>query len=77
MLRVLENKVKEKDKYPQTMIEIGGHTDVRGSEAYNQDLSKRRGQSVADELTRNGVSLPQSIRAWDMANPGTYHLNMP
>jgi len=49
------------NKYPQTMIEVGGHTDVRGSEAYNMDLSQRRALAVADELKRNGVQ-PQRIR---------------
>ena len=49
------------NKYPQTMIEVAGHTDVRGSEAYNQGLSERRALSVADELIRNGVST-QRIR---------------
>jgi len=44
------------NKYPQTTIEVGGHTDVRGSEAYNQNLSERRAFAVTDELIRNGVS---------------------
>ncbi len=49
------------NKYPQTTIEVGGHTDVRGSEEYNQALSERRAQSVANELMNNGV-MPQRIR---------------
>lgn len=49
------------NKYPQTMIEVGGHTDVRGSDEYNQELSERRAQTVADELNKNGVNL-QRIR---------------
>ncbi len=48
-------------KYPQTILEVGGHTDTRGSESYNQALSERRARSVADELIRNGIS-PQRIR---------------
>ncbi|WP_289023243.1 OmpA family protein [Desulfobacter postgatei] len=44
------------NKYPQTSIEVGGHTDVKGSDAYNQDLSERRALAVTDELIRNGVS---------------------
>lgn len=48
-------------KYPHTTIEVGGHTDVRGSEAYNQSLSERRAAAVTDELIRNGVSA-QRIR---------------
>jgi outer membrane protein OmpA-like peptidoglycan-associated protein len=42
-------------KYPQTTLEVGGHTDTRGSESYNQALSERRARAVADELIRNGI----------------------
>ncbi len=42
-------------KYPQTIIEVGGHTDTRGSEEYNQRLSERRALAVKNELIRNGV----------------------
>ena len=34
---------------------IEGHTDSKGSEEYNLDLSKRRAQSVVSYLVRNGV----------------------
>jgi OOP family OmpA-OmpF porin len=34
---------------------ISGHTDSRGSDAYNQNLSERRAQSVVDYLTTKGV----------------------
>jgi outer membrane protein OmpA-like peptidoglycan-associated protein len=50
------------NKYPQTTIEVGGHTDVRGSEEYNQNLSERRAQTVKNELIQNGV-MAQRIRA--------------
>jgi len=33
-----------------TNISVTGHTDSRGTEAYNQDLSERRAQTVADML---------------------------
>jgi OOP family OmpA-OmpF porin len=33
-------------KWPELRIEIGGHTDSRGSEAYNQKLSEERAQAV-------------------------------
>ena len=50
------------NKYPQTDIEVGGHTDIRGSEEYNQKLSEQRADAVKNELLRNGV-FPQRIRA--------------
>ena len=48
------------NKYPQTTIEVGGHTDVRGSEAYNQKLSEQRAEAVKNELVKNGV-MPERI----------------
>lgn len=38
------------------LIEVAGHTDSIGDDDYNQDLSVRRAQSVADYLADNGVS---------------------
>ena len=37
-------------------ITITGHTDSTGSEAYNQKLSERRAQAVADYLKSRGVN---------------------
>jgi OmpA-OmpF porin, OOP family len=41
---------------PKTVVEVSGHTDWIGSDAYNQALSERRAQSVKDYLTRKGVA---------------------
>ncbi len=37
-------------QWPQLRIEIGGHADARGSDAYNLDLSQKRSQAVLDYL---------------------------
>ena len=42
-------------KYPDTNIEILGHTDDRGTDAYNQGLSERRANSAAAYLRNNGI----------------------
>ena len=44
-------------EFPKTMIDVLGHTDSDGAEAYNQTLSERRAQSVADYLSSHGVQL--------------------
>jgi outer membrane protein OmpA-like peptidoglycan-associated protein len=43
------------NRYPQTNILVEGHTDSKGSEAYNQQLSERRAQAVRDALVNRGV----------------------
>ncbi len=43
-------------RYPNTYIQVEGHTDSTGSESYNMDLSKRRARNVKNELISNGVS---------------------
>lgn len=48
---VAENLIR----YPNSRIEVAGHTDNTGSAAYNQDLSQRRAVAVADVLRGSGV----------------------
>jgi len=43
------------DLYPASRISIEGHTDDWGSAAYNQALSDRRAESVADWLVQGGL----------------------
>ena len=42
-------------RYPNSQIQIIGHTDSTGSASYNQDLSQRRAVSVASVLRGSGV----------------------
>ncbi|MBC2779022.1 OmpA family protein [Parasphingopyxis marina] len=41
--------------YPETYIDIYGHTDSDGSDAYNLSLSQRRASSVSDYLVSRNV----------------------
>ena len=41
--------------YPDARLEIGGHTDSRGSTEINQTLSEQRAQAVLDALRSRGV----------------------
>jgi len=47
---VLDEIGKVLIQWPQLKIEIGGHTDARGSDAYNTELSQKRAQAVLDYL---------------------------
>jgi len=42
------------ERYPQTIVGVAGFTDNQGSFDYNQKLSERRANSVANILTING-----------------------
>lgn len=44
------------NQYEKTYIDVLGHTDSTGSDAYNQALSERRANSVAGYLTGRGVN---------------------
>jgi outer membrane protein OmpA-like peptidoglycan-associated protein len=44
------------NEYPNSRVEVIGHTDNTGSAAYNLDLSQRRAQSVSGILSAAGVS---------------------
>ncbi|WP_135212436.1 OmpA family protein [Vitreimonas flagellata] len=41
--------------YNQTTVDVYGHADSTGSDAYNQDLSERRAMNVASVLMQGGV----------------------
>ncbi len=43
-------------QYPNSLIDVYGHTDSTGSDAYNQQLSERRAQAVAAYLSSRGVA---------------------
>jgi outer membrane protein OmpA-like peptidoglycan-associated protein len=49
-LRVLDDVGRTLNAYPQTTIDIVGHADSSGPDAYNQALSERRASSVASYL---------------------------
>ncbi len=54
---VLDDIGKVLIQWPQLRIEIGGHADARGSEAYNQDLTQKRAQAVLDYLISNSPQI--------------------
>jgi outer membrane protein OmpA-like peptidoglycan-associated protein len=42
--------------YPDSTVQVVGHTDNTGSASYNQALSERRANAVADILMNGGVA---------------------
>ncbi|NKX46334.1 OmpA family protein [Roseicyclus persicicus] len=59
-LRALARNLQQ---YPNTTVDVIGHTDNTGSAEYNQDLSARRAQAVAGVLLEEGVA-PARVRAF-------------
>ncbi len=55
----LDGVAADLKKYPQLRIELQGHTDSSGSDAYNMSLSKRRAEAVRTYLVQQGVPAPQ------------------
>lgn len=53
---VLDQIAGSMNQYPNSLIDVYGHTDSTGSDAYNQALSENRARSVGGYLTMRGVS---------------------
>ncbi len=43
-------------QYPDSLVDVYGHTDSSGSDAYNQRLSEQRAEAVANYMSSRGVS---------------------
>ncbi len=56
MRNTLDGVAQSMIDYPESLIDVMGHTDSTGSEQYNLDLSRRRAESVANYLVSRGVS---------------------
>jgi outer membrane protein OmpA-like peptidoglycan-associated protein len=52
---VLDDVASTLAEYNQTVVEVAGHTDSVGTDAYNQTLSVQRAQSVANYLMGKGL----------------------
>ena len=57
---VLDSVSKVLEEFDQTVVEVAGHTDSTGTDAYNQTLSVRRAASVGTYIVNRGV-IPERI----------------
>jgi len=74
---ILNNLIVILNKYPETNLEVQGHTDNTGSESYNMRLSVKRAASVADYLKANGIAASRIIaKGFGQDNP-EYKNNTP
>ena len=53
--RLLNNVAQVLINHPEIKVRIEGHTDARGDDAYNKDLSQRRASAVMTYLVKKGV----------------------
>lgn len=52
---VLDRVVKIMKDYPRLEIEIGSHSDARGTDQYNMDLSERRAAATLEYIVSKGI----------------------
>ncbi len=58
---VLDDVARTLQEYNQTIVEVAGHTDSVGTDAYNQKLSEQRANSVASYLQSRGLNRERFI----------------
>ena len=60
-IAILNEAIEILQRYPELRVEVAGHTDAIGTDAYNQGLSERRAQAVYDYLTSNGIDASRLV----------------
>ncbi|MGH8085200.1 MAG: OmpA family protein [Lysobacter sp.] len=58
---ILSEATQILQRYPDLNVEVAGHTDSKGTDAYNQALSERRATAVYDYLTSNGIDASRLV----------------
>jgi OOP family OmpA-OmpF porin len=67
---ILDNAAGLLSTHERVVVEVAGHTDSVGSEAYNQGLSERRANAVLDYLVSKGVKASRlTARGYGEAQP--------
>jgi len=55
-IKILKSAVETLKRNPEASILITGNCDIRGSEAYNEKLGRRRGEAVKKFMLDNGIA---------------------
>jgi outer membrane protein OmpA-like peptidoglycan-associated protein len=67
LLNALADQVR---RLPTLIGEVGGHTDSQGSEAFNEDLSRRRALAARDYLASRGLDVSQlAVKGYGESEP--------
>ncbi|CAA7626793.1 Outer membrane protein and related peptidoglycan-associated protein [Candidatus Terasakiella magnetica] len=59
--RIIQQAAAAAKANSATRIDLSGHTDMAGSDKYNQALSQKRGNAVKDQLIAQGVPAAQIV----------------
>jgi OOP family OmpA-OmpF porin len=68
---ILDETILILERHPELRVEVAGHTDSIGSEAYNQGLSERRARTVYQYLIEQGIDASR------LAGPNGYGETQP
>jgi OOP family OmpA-OmpF porin len=67
---LFDNAVATLKRNPSMTVELEGHTDSTGPEAYNMGLSERRAEAVKNHLVENGIDASRlTTKGFGEANP--------
>jgi len=69
-IAILDGAVATLTKRGDIRVEVGAHTDSRGKDAYNQQLSEKRALQVRDYLSSHGIAADRlQAKGYGEANP--------
>ncbi len=71
--KIMRNVISLMKKYPDMVVEIGTHTDIRGNEKYNQNLSEKRANAVREYIMSQDIEPDRIIAVgYGESNPIQY-----
>ncbi len=69
-LAVIDRILQFSAACPNSIIEVAGYADARGSDSYNMNLSKNRAQAIVDNLIKRGMRAERlKVVGYGEANP--------